>query len=222
MKNLQNEKGNASLYLLWIFGIFSILFVPTINIVKIYVVKEHANLAVEQAALAGTSVLLDKTKEAIDEFENSSTLDPFYIADRVSQLSMDSGKSVSELIDEKKNDYISGGMEEGVAYVKAMNKILPDRIDQHPYLKKELKDKLGLTSTDMYYIFSPTVQNIIGENKGLTDETKVKFTSKWQIEVKSAVKFETIFDNKYISQFIYKVPQKGYGPALKYLENIYL
>lgn len=222
MKYLQNEKGNASIYLLWIFGIFSILFVFTINIVKVYVVKEHANLAVEQAALAGTAVLLDRTKDAIDEFENSATLDPFYIADREHQILIDSGKRVSQLIEEKKNDYISGGMDEGDAYVKAMNKILPERINRHPYLKKELRNKLGFTSSDGYYILLPTVQNIIDENKGITSDTEIQFTTRWQIEVKSAAKFETIFDNKYISQFIYKVPQKGYGPALKYLGNVYL
>jgi hypothetical protein len=53
MKYVQNEKGNAAFYLLWLLGIVAIIFVLTINIIKVYVVKEHANLAVEQAALAG-------------------------------------------------------------------------------------------------------------------------------------------------------------------------
>lgn len=218
---LQNEKGNASIYLLWLFGIFALLFVLTINIVKIYVVKEHANLAVEQAALAGTAVLLEKTKEAIDEFENKVTLDPLFIADRELQILTDSGKSISQLIDENKNNYTSSGTDEADAYIKAANAILPERINRHPYLKKELKKKLGFTSADAYYIFSPTVQNIIDQNQGLPIETEIKFTNEWQIEVKSAVPYKSIFDHKYISQFIEKIPQKGYGPALLYLGDVY-
>lgn len=221
MKYLVNEKGHATIYFLWLLGIVAVIFVLTINIVKVYIVKEHANLAVEQAALAGTAVLLDRTKKAVEEFDTSPTTDLLYIDDRNYQRFLDDGKGVGELIEEKQSDYISSGMDEANAYIKAANQILPIRIDRHPYLKKELRYTLGYSSSDAYYIFSSAVQDIINQNKAKTDETEVKFTGLWQIEVKSAVKFESISDHKFIPLYTDKIYQKGYGPALTYLGYVY-
>lgn len=222
MNNLQNERGNASLYLLWLLGIVAIIFVLTINLVKVYVVKEHANLAVEQAALAGTSVLLEKTKKAVSEFDNSTTINPLYVSDVALQRLTDHGKSVENLIDEKKAELMDGGMDEADAYIKAANNILPVRVDRHPYLKMKLRESLGHSSTDAYYIFASTVQEIISQNGARTEDTEMKFSNDdWRIEVKSTVRFETISDNRYISKFIEDIPQKGYGPTLTYLENVY-
>ena len=119
MTYLKNEKGNAVIFLLWLLGIVAIIFVLTINIVKVYIVKEHANLAVEQAALAGTSVLLEKTKEAIEEFDSKPDL--LYLADRDLQRLADGGRGVGDLIEEKKLNYMAGGMDESNAYIKAAN-----------------------------------------------------------------------------------------------------
>jgi hypothetical protein len=41
------------------------------------------------------------------------------------------------------------------------------------------------------------------------------------VEVKSTATFESVNDNKFVEYFERKIPQKGYGPKLKYLENIY-
>ena len=46
-------------------------------------------------------------------------------------------------------------------------------------------------------------------------------TEEWRIEVKSTATFESIADKKLIEVFQEKVPQKGYGPKLKYLEKVY-
>lgn len=222
MRHLQNEEGNAAFYLLWLLGIVALIFVLTINIVKVYIVKEHANLAVEQAALAGTAVILEKTKEAVKDFDTCPTKNPWCLTERELHKVANGGKSVGFLIEKKKADYINGGMDEADAYIKASNEILPKKVNNHHYLKKILRDKLGDSRTDAYYIYSSAIMNIIDQNKARTEDTEIEISNDdWRIEVKSTVSFETVSDNKYISKFIDKIPQKGYGPTLSYLEDVY-
>ncbi len=222
MKFVKNENGNAAIFMLWLLGIVAIIFVITVNIIKVYVVKEQANLAVEQAALAGTAVLLEKTKEAVNEFDTRPTVDPLYLADREVQKLADSGKSVEMLIEEETEKYLTRGMDEGDAYIKAANKILPSRVNGHPFLKKELKRSLGLSSSDAVYLFSSAVFKTIDENEAKTEKTEIELSREdWRVEVKSVVQFETISDQKFIASFLSDIPQKGYGPTLAYLENVY-
>nr|WP_295974879.1 hypothetical protein [uncultured Bacillus sp.] len=219
---LKNEKGNAAIYMLWLLSIVAIIFVLIINIVKVYIVKEQANLVVEQAALAGTNVLLEKTEEAVRDFDTVPTLDPLFIADRELQRLTDSGRSIGDLIEDQKVHYMNNGMDSADAYIKAANKILPDRIMKHPFLKRELKNRLGQSSSDTYYIYSPTVLETIVDNNGKINQTNINLSvEEWRIEVKSSVVFESISDNKFINHYIQDIPQKGYGPTLSYLKNVY-
>ncbi|MDE3840777.1 hypothetical protein C0966_15995 [Bacillus methanolicus] len=215
MKYVQNEKGNAAFYLLWLLGIVAIIFVLTINIVKVYVVKEHANLAVEQAALGGTAVLLEKTEEAVEEFDTSIDLQS------IAQKGLD-GRSVGELIEEKKKEYMDNGADEADAYIKAANEILPDKLQKYPLLKYEFTKRFGSSASEIPEKVRSTVQDIIIENKANTEDTEIEFSQeKWRLEIKSTTTFESISDHKFISKFFKDIPQEGYGPSLKYMESVY-
>ncbi|UQD50880.1 hypothetical protein C0971_01610 [Bacillus methanolicus] len=215
MKYVQNEKGNATFYLLWLLGIVAIIFVLTINIVKVYVVKEHANLAVEQAALAGTAVLLEKTKEAVEAFDTS--IDPQSLA----QKGID-GNSIGKLIEKKKKEYMDNGADEADAYIKAANEILPKRLSIYPLLKNKFTERFGSSASEIPDKVRSTVQDIINENKANSEDTKIEFSQeKWRLEIKSTATFESISDHKYISKFLEDIPQVGYGSSLKYLESVY-
>lgn len=66
------------------------------------------------------------------------------------------------------------------------------------------------------------VQAIISDNEANPEDTEIILShEKWRLEVKSTATFESISDYKLIQLFQPKVPQKGYGPQLIYLENIY-
>jgi hypothetical protein len=220
MRYIENEKGNAAIYMLWLLGIVAVIFVLTVNIVKVYVVKEHANLAVEQAALAGTSVLLDKTMEAVEEFDSSPNLD--FFADRDLQRIANEGKSIGQLLEERQSEHMAVDMDEADAYIKAANEILPENIKLYSSLRKEMKNKLGLTSPDLNSLISPTILDAISKNDGRTEQTEIEIsTEKWRVEVKSSVQFEALSDQEFISRFVKDIPQKGYGPSLVYLKDIY-
>ncbi|PLS15390.1 hypothetical protein CVD28_24010 [Bacillus sp. M6-12] len=214
MSVLNNERGNATFYLLWLLGIVALIFVITINIVKVYIVKEQANLSVEQAALAATAVLLEKTDYAVKEFESSSP-------ESAAQMMLDR-KSISQLIEEKKAEYMNSGKDEATAYIKAANEILPSRLVLYPTLKSAFRTSLGASEAEISSIVAPEVQEIISQNNANADDTTIEFsTEKWRIEIKSTATFESIADNKYISYFLRDIPQKGYGPVLEYIESVY-
>jgi hypothetical protein len=220
MKYVQNEKGNAAFYLLWLLGIVAIIFVLTINIIKVYVVKEHANLAVEQAALAGTAVLLEKTKEAVEAFETST--DPLYLLQSGLQKSSNGGQSIWDQIEQKKKEYMDIGADEADAYIKAANEILPEKLQTYSLLKYEFTKRFGNSAFEIPDKVRSTVQDIINENKANTKDTEIEFSQeKWRLEIKSTATFESISDHKYISKFLEDIPQVGYGPTLKYLESVY-
>lgn len=66
---LQEERGNAALFMIGLLSIMMVLFVFVFNLSKIFAVKEEANTTAQQASLAATSVLYDQLDEAIEEYE---------------------------------------------------------------------------------------------------------------------------------------------------------
>ena len=70
MNVLKNERGHGMVYLLWIMVMSIAIFVIIVNISKVYAVKQQAATATQQAALAGTSVLLEATIQGIENFDD--------------------------------------------------------------------------------------------------------------------------------------------------------
>lgn len=220
MKWLNNERGNAAIFMLWLLGIVAIIFVLTINIVKVYIVKEHSSLSAEQAALAGTAVLIENTAQAIENYERN----PNYLLIReLHENELADGKPISALIEEKKNEYVNSGRDESAAYIEAANDILTkSRLNWNGFLKQELRRELSETKAGAEALVRSAVMNVINSNHARTEDTEISFSlDKWRVEVKSTVRFESVSDNKYISRFIEDIPQKGYGPTLAYMENVY-
>ncbi|WP_108672186.1 Tad domain-containing protein [Peribacillus acanthi] len=208
MRYLTNEKGNAAFYMLWLVGIVLLLFVIVINIAKVYVVKEQSSLVVDQAAFAGTSVIIDHTKEAIARFDASVF--------SISQKVMDGGKSITQLVDEKTLSYTNVAQSD--AYIRALNEVLPERIDKYPPLRQEFMNSFH----DVEGLVSPYVQDIILENKSNVEDTEITFSKeKWRLEVVASSTFESVSDQKIIPLFQKKIKQKGYGPSLRYLEKVF-
>lgn len=214
MKYLRNEKGNAVFFMLWLLGIVAILFLIVLNLAKVFIVKEHASLSVEQAAIAGTAAIIEKTKEAVADFDSG----PGSVAQRV----LNEGKSIEVLITEKEADYLSSGASEADAFIKAANEVLPPQLEKHRLLQIAFQNRLGNDSTDLYAIATADIQDIIDSNQANMEDTEILFDEDdWRLEVKSTATFQSISDNKYIQNFLADIPQRGYGPSLSYLEAVY-
>ncbi|OIU72676.1 pilus assembly protein TadG-related protein [Rossellomorea aquimaris] len=211
-KYINNEKGNSIFFILWLFGIVAIVFLIVANVSKVYIVKAQADNSVEQAAFAGTSVYITETTKTIEEFDRS----PFSTAQKV----LDLGKSIQEQVEDKQTEFENSGQSSDIAYLNALNEVLTKEIEEHPQLKKTFKDHFSKISIENKV--KEAAQAMINANGANSEDTEVKLSEDdWRVEVKSTATFESVNDNKFVEYFERKIPQKGYGPKLKYLENIY-
>ncbi|QHS24164.1 hypothetical protein GWK91_15200 [Virgibacillus sp. MSP4-1] len=208
---MSDEKGNASLFLLWVLGIVVILFAIIINITKVFLVGSEASYTVQQAALAGSSVYIKESRAAIEEFDND-------LAASIDFKLNHGGKSLGELVREKQDAHEGTGLSSDQAYIKALNDVLPSEIDAHKKLKNTFKRRIDGSSSAV----SVAVQSVIrkSEEANPEDTTFVLSNSEWRLEVESSVTFESITGVN-IPLFKDKIPARGEGPRLIYLENVY-
>lgn len=212
MKYLSNDRGNSAFYLIWIIGISAVIFVIVVNIAKVYVVKQHAATATQQAAFAGTVVLLEATQEGIESFDSDLTKS-------AAQKVIDKGKSIEDQIDEKVDEFVAQDEDLQLAYIKAYNEVIPDKIKKHPQFKKEMEDTFrdsGLSGKIL-----SAVQSTITANEANADDVEVLLSdTKWRVEVTADATYKTITDGTYLKSFTSDIKQKGIGPSLQYLESI--
>lgn len=212
MKYLSNDRGNSAFYLIWIIGISAVIFVIVVNIAKVYVVKQHAATATQQAAFAGTVVLLEATQEGIQNFDSDLTKS-------AAQKVIDKGKSIEDQIDEKVDEFVEQDEDLQVAYIKAYNLVLPEKIEKHPQFKKEMEDTFrdsGLSGKLL-----SAVQSTITANEANAESVEVLLSdTKWRVEVTADATYKTITDGTYLKSFTSDIKQKGIGPSLQYLESI--
>ncbi len=212
MKYLNNERGNSAFYIIWLLGISAVIFVIVVNIAKVYVVKQHAATATQQAAFAGTVVLLEATQEGIESFDSDLTKS-------ASQKVIDKGKSIQDQIDEKVDEFVAQDEDLQLAYIKAYNEVLPEKIKKHPQFEKEMEDTFrdsGLSGKLL-----SAVQSTITANEANADDVEVLLSdSKWRLEVTADATYKTITDGTYLKSFTSDIKQKGVGPSLEYLESV--
>jgi hypothetical protein len=212
-KYINNENGNSIFFILWLFGIVAIVFLIVANVSKIYIVQAQADNSVEQAAFAGTSVYITETTKVIEEFDRNPVLS-------TAQKVLDGGKTIEEQVAEKQTEFEDSGQSSDIAYLNALNEVLIEELEEHPLLKNTLKNRFLMISIENKV--KSAAQSMINANGANTEDTVVKLSEDdWRVEVESTATFESINDNKFVEYFERKIPQKGYGPELMYLENIY-
>ena len=211
MNYIKNERGNSVFYILWLFGISAVIFVLVVNIAKVYVVKQQADTATQQAAFAGTVVLLEATAKGIENFDD----DPVISVDqKLSDL-----KTIEEQVKEKANELIDEGEDVQLAYIQAYNIVLPEKMEKYPLFKKEMEDTFK--DVELSGELLSAVQTIITENDANPESVEVVLSeTKWRVEVKADATYSTLTDGTYLKSFTSDIQQKGAGPPLKYLKNI--
>ncbi|MFC4388030.1 hypothetical protein ACFOZ1_09445 [Gracilibacillus marinus] len=207
-----DERGNAAIYLIWLISIVALLFLLVINISNIFVTGVQSSNSAEQAAIAGTSVIITETKKAIEAYDD----DPLSIPGRVHH----DMKTIEELVDEKQSDYRSSGMTDDQAYVKALDTVLLNEINTHPLLKDKIREHFiqeGLN--DKIYA---TVTGVVQDNHGNQADTQIILSNQeWRLEVETTINYTSIADETYIPEIEDKIAGKGIGPTLDYLRLIY-
>lgn len=211
MKYLSNERGNSAFYIIWLLGISAVIFVIVINIAKVYVVKQQASTATQQAAFAGTIVFLEVTQKGIENFDSDLT--------KSTAQKLEDGESIQEQIDVKVDKLVSQDVDLQQAYIKAYNEVLPGKLRKHPQFEMEMKETFR--DSGLRGKLLSAVQSTITANEANADDVEVLLSdTKWRVEVTADATYKTITDGTYLQSFTSDIKQKGVGPSLKYLEYI--
>lgn len=212
MKYLSNERGNSAFYIIWLLGISAVIFVIVINIAKVYVVKQQASTATQQAAFAGTIVFLEVTQKGIENFDSDLTKS-------AAQKALENGESIQDQIDDKVDELVSQDVDLQQAYIKAYNEVLPEKLRIHPQFEIEMKETFR--DSGLRGKLLSAVQSTITANEANADDVEVLLSdTKWRVEVTADATYKTITDGTYLRSFTSDIKQKGVGPSLKYLEYI--
>lgn len=211
MKYLSNERGNSAFYIIWLLGISAVIFVIVINIAKVYVVKQQASTATQQAAFAGTIVFLEVTQKGIENFDSDLT--------KSTAQKLEDGESIQVQIDKKVDELVSQDVDLQQAYIKAYNEVLPEKLRKHPQFEIEMKETFR--DSGLRGKLLSAVQSTITANEANADDFEVLLSdTKWRVEVTADATYKTITDGTYLRSFTSDIKQKGVGPSLKYLEYI--
>ncbi|MFD1204964.1 MULTISPECIES: pilus assembly protein TadG-related protein [Sporosarcina] len=212
MNTVKNENGHGMVYILWIMVMSIVIFVIVVNIGKVYAVKQQAATATQQAALAGTSVLVEATVKGVEAFDRSE------VEEVEKQRKADDGKSVSELIDEEAEKNRQRGEAKDIAYIHALNDVLPSRITDYESLKMSISRHINGAIDH----FKQVVREVIEDNGGNIERSTVTFSLDYRVEVQADATYEAITDHaeNYMPKMSKEIPQKGSGPSLRYLQGI--
>lgn len=213
MRQVKNEDGNSLVYIMWLLSMCGVIILIVLNITGVYMTKQNASTATEQAALAGTAVMMKATDDAIKDFDKD-------LIRSLDQKLDDTLKSVETLVQEKKEEYKNAGKNDQTARILAYNAIIPERLIKYPEMLEVFKDKFG--SQQLANDLNREINYILNENGTMVDTAELVLSNTdWRIEVKASASFSTITDGKYLNEFAKDIPQKGVGPKLAYLEYIY-
>ncbi|MCG7344240.1 hypothetical protein MHZ92_08850 [Sporosarcina sp. ACRSL] len=211
MKYLKNERGNGLIFMLWIMVVSIAICVIVLNIAKVYIVKQQAATATQQAAIAGTLEYVNAAKKALSAFDDLLVEEDTEDEDILSW---------TELVDKKAGENESRGQLKEIAYINALNDIFPVIKNVYP------DDYLRIMESNLIPIEAEvrnTVEKVILENDGNLKRFKVNLVlPDYRIEVKASVTYESITDSseEFIESMEKEVRQKGSGPPLPFLKGV--
>lgn len=220
MKYVSNERGNGLVYILWIMVTSIVICVIVLNIAKVYAVKQQAATATQQAAIAGSFEYVNATKQVIAAFDELIAMEVEVEEEEAEDEETEETDimSLSELIDEKASENKRKGQLEEIAYINALNEILPTMEIRFP---DEYQSTMSLYLIPAKKDVEEMAQKVITENDGNLEHFKVNLVlPDYRIEVKASVTYESITDEEFMKNLEEEVLQKGTGPSLSFLKGI--
>lgn len=219
MKYVSNERGNGLVYILWIMVTSIVICVIVLNIAKVYAVKQQAATATQQAAIAGSFEYVNAAKQVIAAFDQLIAMEDEEEAEG-EETEETVNMSLSDLIDEKASENKGKGQLEEIAYINALNEILPTMEIRFP---DEYQLIMSLYLIPAKKDVEEMAQKVITENDGNLEHFKVNLVlPDYRIEVKASVTYESITDEseEFMKNLEEEVLQKGTGPSLSFLKGI--
>lgn len=207
-KTLKEERGNTMLLTLGMVFVMALMLVVILNFANVFVVKEVASSNAEQASLVGASLVVEKLKEEIENYEDSLLGLIEEVVD----------ETITEKIENRKNEikYETNWLEHELE-LKAMNDVLEKELrDGNIVLRGYIITALNRATNEMPHL----VQSNIVANKGEVGGTRIRFNSDYRLEVETYVEFSMIKMENYVSDDKQKVKQTGESPSFSFLKEL--
>lgn len=208
---MNNERGSGVLLTIFSIAIVGIMLILVLNIAMVFTKKEQTSTAAEQASLAATSVIYEYIdpvvqthyKEVIvgvDE-DGNDIIEREYLLEKVNDMEGVLGLT---------NPLLSSNE----IYIKAVNSVLLSEIPGDPILSTKISSSLNSAKTSIQSV----IQNIINENVGEATAFHWDLDEQYRIEVIAETKFEAVDYNGINFGGESKIPQKGTGPVISFIQ----
>lgn len=201
---LKSQKGNAVILTIWTLSVLGLMIVIIMNIAKVYVVKEQASIAAEQASLAASAVVYDEVGKVIEHYENEDLFEDETLQEKVEK-------------EEQRLQSQNGNLSLNEAHIQAIDYVLLQVLRQDEALREEIKGALERAGGDVQAV----VSNIISKNGGKPSGTQIHyFNDDKRIEVVTSARFEAV---KYKSMFTGSdsdVSQRGIGIEIPFVDEV--
>ncbi|VEF49207.1 helicase/secretion neighborhood TadE-like protein [Bacillus freudenreichii] len=219
---LNNERGNAALFMIGLLAVMMIMFVFVLNLSKVLAVKEQANTTAQQASLAATSVLYEEIWDSIEEYEND------LIKKLLEGLDPEAGisildlypKTIEERVDEETVRIQSANPEEShnEARRKAINQVVTEEIQSEPW-GYMLRDQLD---RDIRFHIIKDMKDAaratINDNGGNTSEAEISIFHNDRIYVRASNDVETTAYGNFLKGIKKKLFQESAGPKIDFVK----
>ncbi|RST71482.1 hypothetical protein D4T97_018475 [Siminovitchia acidinfaciens] len=219
---LNNERGNAALFMIGLLAVMMIMFVFVLNLSKVLAVKEQANTTAQQASLAATSVLYEEIWDSIEEYEND------LIKKLLEGLDPEAGinildlypKTIEERVDEETVRIQSANPEEShnEARRKAINQVVSEEIQSEPW-GYMLRDQLD---RDLRFQIIPDMKDAaretINENGGNKSEAEMRIFHHDRVYVRASNDVESTSYGKFLKGIKKKLFQESAGPKIDFVK----
>ncbi|MFT4415397.1 pilus assembly protein TadG-related protein [Fredinandcohnia humi] len=209
MKLLKNENGNTTLFIIGLFGIFTLLFLVVLNFAQVLIDKERASNNAEQASIVATGIIVDSLEEAIYQYDATLTGTVEEILDKSLERRLNEAKAALRY---------DTSLTSSEVHHKAVNRVLREELASgNPVLYSIVRSQLN----GAMYSLSSEVQSSIDKNDGELAETKIKvFNHNNRVEVETATRYEAHKFDEYFPESSRFVRQKAQGPTFEIAEVI--
>lgn len=202
-KALRNERGNMTLLTIGTLFFTGLLLVIVVDIGKIFITNQQANIAAEQASLSASSVVYeDVSQHIINTY--------IYINDNDEEI---------RLIDEYRDAVQRAGttLSDSEKSRWAIDYVLLENMGKDA----ELRQRVSQTVTASIPRIHQTVGQIITENHGEQNETSVTtFNDDYRIMVETAVEWESTFFPDVLESRTELVEQRAVGMEISFLAGL--
>ncbi|MFZ2464087.1 MAG: pilus assembly protein TadG-related protein [Caldibacillus thermoamylovorans] len=213
MKNL-DERGNASFYIIWIVFIMGLMLVLIINICGVFVTKQQASNAAEQASIAATDVLYDGIREAVSDYDQYQ-IQKFLEANQLGVFPEE--QKLSYKIDQQETNLLAVGYSRNEAAIQAIDQVVEAELPGlDEMLETYITDKIRTKLTDIRQVAADVIQR----NNGDTSKSEITVFKDERVQVKAVVHFEGQEQEKFLRKIVSDIPQKGSGPKLDFVHRL--